>query len=156
MRLRWRCYLNQRPEFYISNSILDYQRVAKALKAVIETDLLQDRYDVTLTKYKALVDKAALQDSIIEEQVIYVPPHIDITAHQQVEKSFDIIKEFNNYLGVKGLQEINLPFYYHYTRQMLIRWGSIDLDSIPSRLSNEAFSNRTFNDRRNCLFKFFE
>ena len=49
-----------------------------------------------------------------------------------------------------------MPVYYYYTRQMLRRWGSIDLNAIPYHLSNEKISSRTFNDRRNCLSRYFE
>jgi integrase len=131
--------------------------VAKALKAIIETDLLRNTYDNTLEKYKQLLHDVALQDSMFADQIHYVPPYAQsATPLQPPKKPFELLAEFNNYLGVKGIRESHIPVYYYYTRQMLRRWGAVELDAIPALLSNEPISNRTFNDRRNCLFKFFE
>lgn len=39
---------------------------------------------------------------------------------------------------------------------MLRKWGSFDPEDAPLLLGKEPFGPKTFNDRRNCLFKFFK
>jgi hypothetical protein len=156
LRLRWHDQAF-RNELHVSSMIAGSLRVAKALKTIIETDFLRNTYDRSLDKYKELLKTAALQNSLIEDQVVYVPPYAQFTHPlQALPKPFELLVEFNNYLGVKGIREIHMPAYYYYTRQMLRRWGVVDVDAIPALLSNEPISNWTFNDRRNCLYKFFE
>ncbi|MCU7548155.1 hypothetical protein OCK74_03475 [Chitinophagaceae bacterium LB-8] len=38
---------------------------------------------------------------------------------------------------------------------MLKKWGDYDPEDTPVLISKEQFGPKTFNDRRNCLFKFF-
>ena len=87
--------------FIISDALSDHKRVDKVLKSIIETDLLRHTYDPTLVRYKALLKQAALQDSLIEDQVVYVPPHLEPTSDHGSTKTFDMVSEFNNYLAIK-------------------------------------------------------
>ncbi|MGN6164969.1 MAG: hypothetical protein ACTHOF_10555 [Flavisolibacter sp.] len=154
VRLRWR-YSDKRQALYISSSIANHQKIAHVIKGIIERDILIGDYDETLNRYHELLTKATLYDSTLENQIL--PVVYDSPQNKPSKKeSIDIIQLFNEYLCAKGKAEHNLSSYYYDARQMLRRWGTTSLDQLPQKLNNEPVSNKTFNDRRNCLFQFFE
>lgn len=139
VRLRWRI-ANKRPELYIPASIGNHELTAHRLKQVIEEDSLLNRYDPTLVRYKQMV-----KYSLIPETTVY-------SYHRQL----DLVKEFNQYLGAKSIRsDGDIPTYYKYTRNLLSSWGNVPLDDIPLLLANKNYAPRSFNDRRNCLSRFF-
>lgn len=138
VRLRWRIG-SKRPELYISGSVVNFDITAARLKQIIEEDVLQDRYDHTLNRYKQM-----LKYSLV--------PEVSITS-----RSLDLVYEFNLYLGAKSIRsEGQVPSYYAYTRTLLQQWGNVHPDQIPLLLANKNYAPRSFNDRRNCLSRFFK
>jgi integrase len=156
IRLRWR-YAGSRQALYLSSAISNYRRIANVVKSIIERDLLIGDYDETLQRYHELLHKAAIHDATLEHQIL--PPSLLPAAKRTTAPptiSTDIISLFNQYLAAKGKGEEGLSSYYYDARQMLKRWGRFALEQVPQLLNAEKASNKTFNDRRNCLFKFFE
>jgi integrase len=155
LRLRWR-YDAKREALYISSSVASFKKIANTVKGIIERDILMDDYDHSLQRYHDLLQKAAIHDATLEHQI--VP-----TAYQSYKPKstlqvaeVDCIQMFKQYLVAKGKAEHNLSSYYYDTRQMLKRWGTFTIEEVPQLLNNEKVSNKTFNDRRNCLYQFFE
>lgn len=138
LRLRWRTP-NRRPELYINHSVHNYQLVAVRLKQVIEDDYAAGRYDSTLERYRQMVKYSLV-------------PEVTLSS-----RALDLVKEFNSYLGAKSIRiGDDLPSYYDQTRRLLQQWDQVSLDDIPVLLANKDYSPRTFNDRRNCLSRFFK
>jgi integrase len=113
--------------------------VAARLKQVIEDDYAAGRYDSTLERYRQMVKYSLV-------------PEITLSS-----RGLDLVKEFNAYLGAKSIRiGDDLPNYYSQARNLLQQWGQVSLDDIPVLLANKDYSPRTFNDRRNCLSRFFK
>ena len=153
LRLRWR-YNNKRPELYISSSVVNYTKIAHAVKGIIERDIIIGNYDESLVRYNELLHKAAIQDATLENQIL--PPTYNETRTRNNLSSVDCISLFNQYLAAKGKSEHSLSSYCYDARQMLKRWNTFKLEDVPQLLNAENVSNKTFNDRRNCLYQFFE
>ncbi|RYZ83777.1 MAG: site-specific integrase [Proteobacteria bacterium] len=156
IRLRW-SYKGKRPELYISatnepNALLK----GNTIKQIIEQDMVTGRYDEDLSRYKELLRSAAIRELLDEQQHQTVP--ISRNNYQkQIERKVsasDILREFDRYLVVKD--KVDDPNYYMLTRKVLVKWGDFEVDDIPILLSQEKWSAKTFNDRRNCLNAFFE
>ncbi|RYF97391.1 MAG: site-specific integrase [Chitinophagaceae bacterium] len=156
LRLRWR-YNNARPALYISSSTASYQKIAIVIKGIIERDILTGDYDDSLQRYHDLLQKAVIHDATLEHQILPATfkPETKRSLNR-VNTEIDLIPLFNQYLAARGKAEHNLSCYYYDTRQLLKRWGTFPLEEVPQRLNAEKVSNKTFNDRRNCLFQFFE
>ncbi len=138
VRLRWRTS-DRRPELYINHSVPNYQLVAARLKQVIEDDYAAGRYDSTLERYRQMVKYSLV-------------PEVTLSS-----RGLDLVKEFNAYLGAKSIRiGDDLPSYYSQARNLLQQSGQVSLDDIPVLLANKDYSPRTFNDRRNCLSRFFK
>lgn len=138
VRLRWRVS-GKRPELYVPDSTPNHSITVERLKRVIEDDCLQGTYDPTLVRYKQM-----LKYSLV--------PEIALS-----NRTLDLVKEFNSYLGAKSIRiGSDLPSYYDQTRRLLELWNQVSLDDIPVLLANKDYSPRTFNDRRNCLSRFFK
>jgi integrase len=156
LRLRWR-YDGARQALYVSSTVANYKRIAQTVKGIIERDIVAGDYDESLHRYQDLLHKAAIHDATLEHQILpaaYTPPakRARVRSIQQEE----ILSLFNQYLAAKGKGEAGLSSYYYDARQMLKRWETFTLDDVPQLLNAEPVSNKTFNDRRNCLYKFFE
>lgn len=137
VRLRWR-KAGKRPELYIASSTPNHSLVADRLKKVIEDDCIRGNYDPTLTRYRQMLKYSLIPEIALPSQMT------------------DLVTEFDNYLAAKAIPSDAIPTYYEYTRKVLIKWGKIDLNTIPKLLSMQNYSARTFNDRRNCLSNFFK
>lgn len=155
LRLRWR-FEGNRPDLYISSSVADYTRIAYVVKGVIERDILIGDYDESLKRYQELLRKAAIHQATLEHQILPPASASPQKVANVLQTPVDVIALFNQYLAAKGKAEHNLSSYYYDARQMLKRWGTFTLDDVPQLLNSEGRSNKTFNDRRNCLFQFFE
>jgi integrase len=158
LRIRWR-HQGQRPDIYVPPSVPNLSSTAHSIKAVIEGDLQTGNYDHTLRRYRALLDlNAAILKLLVEQQLqssLSRPGKPRDQFHPlQAGGTLDVLKEFDRYLINKGVSD--QQDYYYRTKRMLERWGAFDLDDVPLLLSKEKIGNRTFNDRRNCLFKFFD
>ena len=136
VRLRWRIS-GKRPEIYIPESLPNYQLTAERLKKVIEDDCLLGKYDPTLNRYRQM-----LKYSLVPEV--------------QVFRKLSFPELFDQYMGAKSKNIDNLPRYYSEAKRLLTLWGNVTLDQIPVLLGKYGYSPRSFNDRRNCLSKFFQ
>lgn len=162
LRIRWR-YNSQRQVIYVPPSVPDLETTASLIKSCIEQDLLSGEYDENLKRYKAFLEfeKAALQ----EEKVVQQKPssfnpkglHKEESHQINIGESFDVLREFYRYLAAKSLSldPDKLSSYYTQTMAMLKKWGEFEIEDTPLKLGAETFGPKTFNDRRNCLFKFF-
>lgn len=132
LRLRWR-YQKVRYQIYLSSSKPDYQILAEQIRNQIEEDILSTTFDTTRKKYQNMV-----------------PSVTQVTGYPYTQW-------FTDYLESKSLNvsDDNIPSYYRGAKRLLIKWQYEPLDKLPGKLAEENFSNRTFNDRRNCLVPFF-
>jgi len=162
LRVRWR-HKGQRQELYVPPSVKDLSNTASVIKTCIEKDLASRLYDETLRRYRSILETeiATLQEmgnwqrksspSSIEElkEEIHQP--------RKSGETLEVLKEFNRYLAAKSLSldPDKLSSYYTQTIAMLKKWGDFDIEDTPLKLGAETFGPKTFNDRRNCLFKFF-
>lgn len=163
LRIRWR-YNGLRPEIYVPPSVPDFATIASLVKTCIEKDLSSGNYDETLRRYRAFLEfeKAALQEGEVvqQKQSSFIPQgwHREEVHQMTSGESINVLKEFNRYLAAKSLSldPDKLSSYYTQTIAMLKKWGDFDIEDTPLKLGAEAFGNKTFNDRRNCLIKFFK
>jgi integrase len=156
LRLRWN-FKESRRELYIPATITNRLRVAQAIKSIIETDIISNGFDDSLQRYKSLIHKGALQESSIDSQLIYVASYVQAQKEVRPNPTNTILlKEFDNYLIAKGKSKHDLSWYYHDVIRLMQRWGQFTVEGVPTLLASEKVSNKTFNDRRNCLFKFFQ
>jgi integrase len=158
LRIRWR-HQGQRPEIYVPPSVPNLNSTAHSIKAIIEGDLQTGNYDHTLRRYRALLDwNDALRELVVEQQRQSSLSRPGKPGEEfllpQPSGTLDVLKEFDRYLNCKGVSDEQS--YYHQAKRMLELWGAFDLDYVPLLLSKEKIGNRTFNDRRNCLYKFFD
>lgn len=158
LRLRWRVG-KKRPELYIPASQVNCDKIAQKIKAVIEYDLLTGSYDESLRRYKGLMKLAAHTERLESELNRPIQP-VSVLPYQKplsLTPKLDILKEFDRYIAAKSLNpdSEDLSSYYTQTRAMLKKWGDFDPEQTPVLLSKEAIGPKTFNDRRNCLVKFF-
>ncbi|RYZ78678.1 MAG: hypothetical protein EOP04_29250, partial [Proteobacteria bacterium] len=135
------------------------------IKACIEQDLSTGNFDESLRRYRAFLEfeRAALQEQEVvqQNQQSSLKPkgvHREEIHRLNAGESFNVLKEFERYLAAKSLSldPDKLSSYYTQTIAMLKKWGDFDIEDTPLKLGAETFGNKTFNDRRNCLFKFFK
>jgi hypothetical protein len=112
LRLRWR-YDGTRPALYVSSSVANYQRIAHVVKGMIERDILIDNYDVSLLRYQEILQKAAIHDATLEQQILSLGYVTQPKVNSTPDLPLDIIDLFDHYLAVKGKTEHNLPTYYY-------------------------------------------
>jgi integrase len=157
IRLRWR-YQSKR---YSLNLFL-YNKAnllrAKKISLSIENDFVSGAFDYTLNRYRELVLQAShLQPS--ESGVGSNPTKETARKEKLVEAdaSTSMLKEFDRYIAAKSMDphSDDLSSYYTQTKAMLKKWDDFDPEDTPVLLRKEQFGPKTFNDRRNCLFKFF-
>lgn len=156
LRLRWRTR-DKRPELYVPGSIPDYKKTALRIKTMIEQDLMtKDGYDASLQRYKELIKQAALNE-LLEEQLQLSPVLRSFPETRIENKKLNILEEFESYLTAKSMDiaSENLSSYYTQTIAMLKKWGDFKVDDTPKLMGRETFGPKTFNDRRNCLIKFY-
>lgn len=162
LRIRWR-HNGQRAVIYVPPSVPDFATTASLIKTCIEQDLSSGNYDETLRRYRAFLEfeQAALQEEKVVQQNLSSFNPIGFykeEIHQiNTGELFDVLKEFYRYLAAKSLSldPEMLSSYYTQTIAMLKKWGQFDIEDTPLKLGAETFGPKTFNDRRNCLFKFF-
>jgi integrase len=161
LRLRWR-HNGQRPEIYVPPSVPNFQTTASKIKTCIEQDFSSGNYDETLRRYRAFLEfeRAALQEEV--EQPKQSPLFPMGKNREEVHRlnsgePINVLKEFGRYLAAKSMSidSEELSSYYTQTIAMLKNWGDFDIEDTPVKLGVEKFGPKTFNDRRNCLFKFF-
>jgi integrase len=157
IRLRWR-YQSKR---YSLNLFL-FNKFnllrAKKIALVIEDDIVTNVFDESLNRYKALITQIPQQHSSKEDL-----SHTTVKVSSRKENSvapdcqLSILVNFDWYITAKSMDpdSEDLSSYYTQTRAMLKKWGDFDPEDTPVLLSKERFGPKTFNDRRNCLFKFF-
>lgn len=157
IRLRWR-YLSKR----FSLNLFHYNKAnllrAKKIALTIENDLVSGAFDNTLNRYRELVAQASHPQSF-KSDISSNPTNETSRKERLIEADVptSILKEFDRYIAAKSMDphSDDLSSYYTQTRAMLKKWGDFDPEDTPVLLSKEEFGPKTFNDRRNCLFKFF-
>ncbi|RYZ80848.1 MAG: hypothetical protein EOP04_25110, partial [Proteobacteria bacterium] len=160
-RIRWR-HNGQRLVIHVPPSIPNYATIASSIKTIIEQDLSSNNFDESLRRYRAFLEfeKAALQEIEVEQrkQSSLLPKgNQEKDIHHKAGESINVLKEFSRYLASKSMSidPDKLSSYYTQTISMLKKWGDFDLEDTPIKLGAEKFGPKTFNDRRNCLIKFF-
>ncbi|ANE50644.1 site-specific integrase [Flavisolibacter tropicus] len=126
---------------------------------MIANNMVTKTLNESFEQYKALVAQLSQQHSC-KDGLINIP--VNQTLHKVAlaspEPPIPLLEYFNRYLAAKSMDPHSeeLSSYYTQTRSMLQKWGSFDPNDTSILLSRERFGPKTFNDRRNCLFKFFD
>ena len=157
IRLRWR-YKTKRYSLnlflYNKSNLLRAKKIALA----IEDDIARNAFDESLNRYKAIItqfsQKHSTEDGESHSHIEETPPkEVSGGANFQIS----ILEDFDRYIAAKSMDphSEDLSSYYTQTKAMLQKWGDFDPEDAPALLSKERFGPKTFNDRRNCLYKFF-
>jgi integrase len=135
IRLRWR-YQGER---YSLNLHHQYSRsnLTEARKTTlqIEQDILRKRFDITLCKYSGRPEESSQQQKPQQEKKTIVQYFEEWTC---VYKQMDCEKDTN----------------YNSVRNMLKKWGRIDVGNIHLKLNAETFCGATYNRRLTMLKDF--
>lgn len=131
IRLRWR-YQGKR----YSLSLGPYDKInLKAARRVVlqlELDIVNGGFDETLAKYGANLKK----------------------PETALEKPTSMVGNFENWVKNYLHMDCNVNIDYYNVRNMLIKWGEWDEQSILVKLNAETFGARTYNSRLAILKRF--
>jgi integrase len=130
VRMRWR-HLGTRYSLTLFPNTKKGLHQAKKLALEIESDLFNDRFDTTLCKYKG----------------IDPPPMVEQPIKTLVEQFEYWVREYKQMDCDKNVD-------YHHLRNTLRKWGAFDQDTILTRLNNETFGAKTYNNRLGILKNF--
>ncbi|RPD51411.1 tyrosine-type recombinase/integrase [Paracnuella aquatica] len=152
IRLRWT--LEKRYEMLVPLHRQDAHEAAERIKQQIEADVLASSFDTTLSRYKGLLKVAHPNPGQVKRAV--KPAKSKPLVKKRKKRTLDVAASFNEYIKARCLRRTVTPTYYRSSMRMVERWGSFDLKDVPNLLCGEMISPRTFNERRGCLFQFFE
>lgn len=157
IRLRWR-YRSKRFSFNLFKYTNANLVKAKKVAVIIQGDILTGAFDDSLRRYKLLLVHMAQPLSLNEN----ISASIPLRPSKEENGNSDAVHgttltDFDRYIAAKSMnpESEDLSSYYTQTRAMMKKWVDFDLEDIPVLLNKEKFGPKTFNDRRNCLFKFF-
>ena len=130
VRMRWR-HLGTRYSLTLFPNNKKGLLQAKKLALEIESDLFNDRFDVTLCKYKGIE-----------------PP---LEVEQPIKT---LVEQFEYWVREYKQMDCNKNVDYYHLRNTLRKWGAFDQDTILTRLNNETFGAKTYNNRLGILRNF--
>ncbi|RPD44071.1 site-specific integrase [Paracnuella aquatica] len=157
IRLRWR-YNSER--YSLNLFLYNKQNLLRAKKIAftIEHDLSSGGFDPSLDAYKVLIAPTPKVQPTSHLHT-HGPTQNCLLDEKQIQPAsqLNLFNEFEQYIKAKSMDPYSddLSSYYTQTRAMIKNWGNIDPEHTPVYLNKERFGPKTFNDRRNCLFKFF-
>jgi integrase len=130
VRMRWR-YESKRYSLTLFKSNRKGLLQAKRLALVIESDLFNDEFDVTLCKYRGIKPPEKIEQPI---------------------KS--IVEHFEYWVSEYKQMDCDKNVDYYHLRNTLRKWGEFDQNSILTRLNKESFGAKTYNNRLGILKNF--
>lgn len=130
IRLRWR-YKQKRYSFCMKSDTLSNRHRASRIASRIEQDIAEGTFDSSLSRYK--VDESCAADS---------------SGVKLLERFLYWVRNVRN-------AELASTTYYLSIYNMIRRWGTFQIESVPLLLKGEKLSASTYNDRLTCLCTFF-
>jgi len=129
-RLRWR-YGGKRYSLNLTSVTKANHLFAKKMALQIETDILNNCFDVSLQRYRPTV-----------KEVI-------------INKQKTMVDAFTNWVKLYRNRDCDIDSDYYLTRQMLKRWGKFQPADALKKLSAETIAAKTYNTRLGILRSFF-